>query len=172
MGEKVTENGRRLLISATRQNKIIEDIMNKIYKETNLSGEVKYRIVTEDGTEFYGKPWYEKKTDKWWVKLGDDNPTGRKYIAVKDIIDNNDELEFESKTPMAKGTMNIGDRGWKSRLEPDELKELEEAEKTIERLKALALSRPKKELTEEEKLQKQIDALLRKQKELLEKKAK
>lgn len=144
--------------------------MNKIYKETNFTGEVKYRVVTEDGIEFYGKPWYEKKTNKVWVKLPDDNPTGRKYIDAKLIEQNGGEYEFESKTSGPRVLNPTGSQGWRSRLEPDELEKLKEAEQTIEALKALAMSRPKKELTPEEKIQKQIDTLLRKQAELLKKK--
>lgn len=130
--------------------------MNKIIKYSNLGGEVTYECITDDGEVLKCKRWFEKKTGKWHVKLPDGNSTGRTYIREDKIVD--DEYEFETKTEH-RVLGETSDRSWKSRLEPEELRELEEHEKRISELKELALSRPKKELTEQEKLEKQIKAL-------------
>ncbi len=129
--------------------------MNKIIK---LNGE--YVCIPENGSQFPCTRWYEKKTDEWYIKLPKNNPTGREYIREKKFI--GEELQFETKTT---GPRVLGTTNWRSRLTPEETKELEEAEKTIERLKEIGMSR--KPLTEEEKLRKELEEMRKKFEELL-----
>lgn len=115
-------------------------------------------ILTTDGQEFECTRWYEKKVDKWHVLVPKEarELCGRTYIR-ESYFDNSDIYEFETKTEHREG---IGSRGWKARLTPEELEEYESHEKRMEELKQIALSRPIKELTEEEKIQAQIDRMM------------
>lgn len=106
--------------------------MNKLVKV----GE-QYRVECENGTTFMATRWYEKKTGAWHVKLPADNPTGRTYI--RESLIKNGTYEFETKTTGPRVLGSVG--SWRSRLTEAELKELKEAEATIERLKEVGLSR-------------------------------
>ena len=142
--------------------------MNKIYVvSTNQAGESNYRLVTESGQEFDCTRWYEKKTNKWYVKLPKDNPSGREYIT--ESLVKSGEYEFETKTAAARVLGPNGNGGWKSRLTEEEKKELESAEKTIERLKETALARKpyKPDLSTPEGIKLEIERLLKAQAELL-----
>lgn len=106
--------------------------MNKLIKTADG-----YIVECENGETIKATRWYEKKTGAWHVKLPADNPTGRTYI--RESLIKNGTYEFETKTT---GPRVLGPQGnWKSRLTEDELQELKDAEETIERLKALGLSR-------------------------------
>lgn len=120
--------------------------------------EGKYILTTNDGQEFECTRWYEKKVDKWHVLVPKEarDICGRTYIRESNF-DNSDIYEFETKTEHREG---IGSGGWKARLTPEELEEYEAHEKRMEELKQMALSRPVKELTEEEKTQAQINRLM------------
>ena len=120
--------------------------------------EGKYILTTADGQEFECTRWYEKKVDKWHVLVPKEarELCGRTYIR-ESYFDNSDIYEFETKTEHREG---IGSGGWKARLTPEELEEYESHEKRMEELKQIALSRPIKELTEEEKIQAQIDRMM------------
>lgn len=120
--------------------------------------EGKYILTTTDGQEFECTRWYEKKVDKWHVLVPKEarELCGRTYIR-ESYFDNSDIYEFETKTEHREG---IGSGGWKARLTPEELEEYESHEKRMEELKQIALSRPIKELTEEEKIQAQIDRMM------------
>ena len=120
--------------------------------------EGKYILTTHDGQEFTCTRWYEKKVDKWHVLVPKEarDICGRTYIR-ESYFDNSDIYEFETKTEHREG---IGSGGWKARLTPEELEEYEAHEKRMEELKQIALSRPVKELTEEEKIQAQIDRMM------------
>ena len=120
--------------------------------------EGKYILTTHDGQEFVCTRWYEKKVDKWHVLVPKEarEICGRTYIREA-FFDNSDIYEFETKTEHREG---IGSGGWKARLTPEELEEYEAHEKRMTELKEIALSRPVKELTEEEKLQAQIDRMM------------
>ena len=120
--------------------------------------EGKYILTTTDGQEFECTRWYEKKVDKWHVLVPKEarELCGRTYIR-ESFFDDSDIYEFETKTEHREG---IGSGGWKARLTPEELEEYESHEKRMEELKQIALSRPVKELTEEEKIQAQIDKMM------------
>lgn len=133
--------------------------MNKIIR-TIENGNAVYTCIAESGTTIKCTRWYEKKTGEWYVKLPKENETGREYIREKKIT--SDEYEFETKTT---GPRVLGSTNWRSRLTPEETKELEAAEKTIERLKNLGMSR--KPLSKEEELRKELEETKRKLEELL-----
>lgn len=133
--------------------------MNKIIRKIE-NGNAVYTCIAESGTTIKCTRWYEKKTGEWYVKLPKENETGREYIREKKIT--SDEYEFETKTT---GPRVLGSTNWRSRLTEKELKELEAAEKTIERLKEIGMSR--KPLSEEDKLRKELEETKKKLEELL-----
>lgn len=133
--------------------------MNKIIRKIE-NGNAVYTCIAESGTTIKCTRWYEKKTGEWYVKLPKENETGREYIREKKIT--SDEYEFETKTT---GPRVLGTTNWRSRLTPEETKELETAEKTIERLKEIGMSR--KPLSEEDKLRKELEETKKKLEELL-----
>ena len=120
----------------------------------------KYILTTVEGQEFECSRWYEKKVDKWHVVVPKEarEVCGRTYIR-ESYFEDSDIYEFETKTTHREG---IGNGGWKSRLTPEELEKYNECERVMEELKTLALSRPVKELTEEEKLEREIERLTKK----------
>lgn len=111
--------------------------MNKVVKSVNSKGEVSYVLTTDDGQKFDCTRWYEKKTDAWHVKLPKDNPSGRTYIRESNF-DNSDVYTFETKTNHRTGLVG---GGWRSKLTPDEAKQLEKAEATIDKIKKAASAR-------------------------------
>jgi hypothetical protein len=117
--------------------------------------EDKYILTCEDGSVFNCELWFEKKTNKWYIKLPKDNPSGRTYIT-KTFVDNSKDqtYEFQTKTEFRSG---LTSGGWRSRLTDEEKQELAEYEEGIERLKKIGLSR--KPLTENDKLRNQIKKL-------------
>lgn len=134
-------------------------MMNKIEKNNGI-----YTLTTIDGQKFTCDRWYEKKVDKWHVRIpvGAREICGRTYIR-ESHFENTNVYEFENKTEHREG---LGNGGWKNRLTPEELKEYETHEKRMTELKELAMSRPIPELTKEEKLlrllektQKELDTL-------------
>ena len=129
--------------------------MNKNIITKNENGT--YTLTTFDGKTFTCTRWYEKKKDYWHVLVPKDarDICGRTYIR-ESYFDNSDIYEFETKTEHREG---LGNGGWKTRLTEEELKEYEEHEKRMNELKELALSRPVKELTEEEKILKEMAKL-------------
>ena len=116
-----------------------------------------YTLTTIDGQTFECDRFYEKKTDKWHVRLPKEASeiTGRTYIR-ENKFDNSDIYEFDNKTEHREG---IGSGGWKNRLTEEEAEEYKALEERMNELKELALSRPIKELTEEEKLEREIARL-------------
>lgn len=139
--------------------------MNKIIKNTNeITNEVTYTLVVEDGRTFPCKRWFEEKTNKWYVEILKEGREvcGRQYITER-FLDGKNEYEFETKTTHREG-MTSG--GWRSRLTQDELKRLEEAEKTIEELKKIGTERRpvKNDINTEEGLEAEIQRLLELQK--------
>jgi hypothetical protein len=139
--------------------------MNKIIKAINeKTNETVYTLITEDGRKFPCTRWFEKKTDKWYIELDKEGReiSGRRYISEK-YLDNRDEYEFETKTEHREG-LNSG--GWRSRLTQEELKRLEQAEKTIEELKKIGTERKpvKNDISTEEGLKAEIQRLLELQK--------
>lgn len=133
--------------------------MNKIIR-TMENGNAVYTCIAESGTTIKCTRWYEKKTGEWYVKLPKENETGREYIREKKIT--SDEYEFETKTT---GPRVLGSTNWRSRLTEEELKELKNAEDTIERLKNLGMSR--KPLSKEDELRKELEETKKKLEELL-----
>lgn len=125
-------------------------MMNRIEKTENG-----YILTTSNGQKFTCTRWFEKKVEKWHVVVPKEarDLCGRTYIRESNF-DNSDIYEFETKTEHREG---IGNGGFKARLTEEELKIYEECERTMEELKKIALSRPVKELTEEEKIQREID---------------
>lgn len=140
--------------------------MNKIIKNTDINGETVYTLITEDGRTFPCRRWFEEKTSKWYVEIlkGGREVCGRQYITEK-FLDGKDEYEFETKTKHREG-LNSG--GWRSRLTQDELKRLEEAEKTIEDLKRIGTERRpvKNDIRTEEGLEAEIQRLLELQRQM------
>ena len=126
--------------------------------------EGKYILTTSDGQEFECGRFYEKKKDYWHVVIPKEarDICGRTYIR-ENKFDNSDIYEFEDKTEHREG---IGTGGWKSRLTEEEAEEYKMLEERMEELKELALSRPVKELTEEEKLEREIARLMAKRDKL------
>ena len=130
--------------------------------------EDKYILTCEDGSVFDCELWFEKKTNKWHVKLPKNNPSGRTYVR-QSIVDGseNQTYKFETKTTFRTG---LTSGGWRSRLTDEEKQELAEYEEGIERLKKIGLSR--KPLTENDKLRNQIKKLEEELRELRELKEK
>ena len=120
-------------------------MMNRIEKNNGI-----YTLTTIDGRKFVCDRWYEKKVDKWHVRIPVDarEICGRTYIR-ESHFENSNVYEFENKTEHREG---LGNGGWKNRLTPEELKEYESCEKRMNELKEIGMSRPIPELTEEEKL--------------------
>lgn len=121
--------------------------MNKLYK--NEFG--KYILVTNDGVETECTLWYEKKTNCMHIKLPKDNPTGRMYVRLSKV--ENEPYYFEDKLEhrtLAKGN-------WRSKLTEDEARELNILETRIEEIKQAAIARRPEPLTEEEKLEREIE---------------
>lgn len=118
-----------------------------------------YELTLENGQVYPCKRWLEKKPDKevWHIVVPKEASQicGRTYIR-ESYFDNSDTYTFENKREHRSG---IGEGGWKSRLTPEELEEYQSHEKRMEELKTLALSRPAKVLTEEEKLKRDIEKL-------------
>lgn len=121
--------------------------MNKLIK-TIVNNAPVYTVECEDGSTFKAERFLEKKTGVWHVHLPKNNPTGREFIRESKVPESG-VLEFESKTT---GPRTLTATNWRSRLTADETKELEQAEATIERLKAIGLSR--KPESDKEKLEK------------------
>ena len=135
--------------------------MNRIIKNINENtNEVTYTLIVEDGRLFPCTRWFEKKTGKWHIMPSKEGREvcGRQYITER-FLENTDEYEFETKTEHREG---LTSGGWRSRLTQDELKRLEEAEKTIEELKRIGTERKpyKADLTTEEGLEAEIQRLL------------
>lgn len=141
--------------------------MNKIIKNTNeITNEITYTLITEDGRSFPCKRWFEEKTNKWYIEILKEGREvcGRQYITER-FLDNKDEYEFETKTTHREG---LSSGNWRSRLTQDELKRLEEAEKTIEELKKIGMERKpvKNDLTTPEGIEAEIQRLLEKQRQM------
>lgn len=119
-----------------------------------------YILTVGDGQEFECSRWYEKKVDKWHVLIPKEarEICGRTYIR-ESHFDNSDIYEFETKTEHREG---LGNGGWKSRLTEEELEKFNECERIMNELKEVALSRQPKELTEEEKIEREIAKLMKK----------
>lgn len=136
--------------------------MNRIEKLENGT----YVLTCENGETFVCRRWEEVKKDKrmWHIVVPKEGRDlcGRTYIR-ESYFDNSNIYEFETKTEHREG---LGNGGWKSRLTQDELEEYQSLEQRMEELKNIAMSRPVKELTEEEKLEKEIQRLLEKKKRL------
>jgi hypothetical protein len=127
-------------------------LKNKIEKTENG-----YILTTIDGQVYPCTRWFEKKVEKWHVVVPKEarEVCGRTYIR-ESYFDNSDIYEFETKTEHREG---LGSGGWKSRLTEEELKTYEECERIMNGLKEVAMSRQPKELTEEEKLLRDIAKL-------------
>lgn len=127
-------------------------LKNRIEKTENG-----YILTTTDGQVYPCTRWFEKKVEKWHVVVPKEarEVCGRTYIR-ESYFDNSDVYEFETKTEHREG---LGSGGWKSRLTEEELKTYEECERIMNGLKEVAMSRQPKELTEEEKLLRDIAKL-------------
>lgn len=108
--------------------------MNKIIKT-----EYGYTLITENDNEYPCTRWYEKKTDSWHVKLSKEGQaeTGRTYIRENHFV-NSDIYEFENKTEHRTG---LASGGWRAKMTDDERKQVEEAEKLIESIKSICMTR-------------------------------
>lgn len=110
-------------------------MMNKIEKLENGS----YILTTIDGQTFVCSRWFEKKVERWHVVVPKEarDLCGRTYIR-ESYFDNSDIYEFETKTEHRTG---LTSGGWRSKMTDDERKLVEEAEKTIEQIKSICMSR-------------------------------
>lgn len=127
--------------------------MNRLVKLENGT----YELTLTNGDTYICKRWLEKKPNKqmWHIIVPKEarEECGRTYIR-ESYFDNSDVYEFENKTEHREG---LSGGGWKNRLTESERIEFEGLEKRMEELKKIALSRPVKELTEEEKIQREIE---------------
>lgn len=110
-------------------------MMNKIEKLENGS----YLLTTIDGQTFVCSRWFENKTQKYHVVVPKEarDLCGRTYIR-ESYFDNSNIYEFETKTEHRTG---LTSGGWRSKMTDDEKKLVEEAEKTIERIKSICMTR-------------------------------
>ena len=142
--------------------------MNRIEKRGN-----EFILTLIDGREFTLKIFVEKKKNS----AGDINEVehlvipkeirevcGRTYVRLS-MIEKNGILYFENKEYHREGLSN---GGWKSRLTDEEKAEYEKCEKRMEEIKRIAMTRPAKELTELEKVEKELAKLQAKRAMLLQ----
>lgn len=109
-------------------------MLNRIVKNGD-----NYTLTTTNGNTYNCTRWYEKKTDSWHVKIPKEGveECGRTYIRESRFA-NTDVYEFEDKTEHRTG---LASGGWRSKMTPEEKALVEEAEKTIERIKSLCMTR-------------------------------
>ena len=114
--------------------------MNKIEKLEDGS----YILTTADGQTFVCSRWFENKTQKYHVVVPKQarDLCGRTYIRESNF-DNSDIYEFETKTEHRTG---LASGGWRSKMTDDERKLVEDAEKTIERIKSICMTREVKKV--------------------------
>ena len=114
--------------------------MNKIEKLEDGS----YILTTTDGQTFVCSRWFENKTQKYHVVVPKParDLCGRTYIRESNF-DNSDIYEFETKTEHRTG---LTSGGWRSKMTDDERKLVEDAEKTIERIKSICMTREVKKV--------------------------
>lgn len=116
-----------------------------------------YELRDELGNTYICKPWFEKKTQEWHIKLPMNNSSGRQYIRLKKFNDESVDgvYEFETKdTP--KRVLNLSN--WKSMLTDGQKLRLAVLESEIEAIKSDCIERLKSN-SEEMKLQRQIEKL-------------
>lgn len=131
--------------------------MNRVVK----NGE-NYSLECENGEIFKCQRWYEKKSNKWHIKMPLENPSGRQYIREELFNEKsvNGVYKFETKTEHREG---MGGTSWRSRLTEEEAKDLAMAEAIIEDIKKKAQVRVMVKGSEEdlmaqiEKLQRQLE---------------
>ena len=109
-------------------------MMNRI--ERTMNG---YILTTTDGQTFVCSRWFEKKVERWHVVVPKEarEICGRTYIRESNF-DNSDVYEFETKTEHRTG---LTSGGWRSKMTEDERKQVEEAEKLIESIKSICMTR-------------------------------
>lgn len=109
--------------------------MNKIEKLENGT----YILTTDDGQTFTCSRWFENKTQKYHVLVPKParDICGRTYIR-ESYFDHSNIYEFETKTEHRTG---LTSGGWRSKMTEDERKLVEDAEKTIERIKSICMTR-------------------------------
>lgn len=132
-------------------------MMNRIEKTENG-----YVLTTEHGNVYPCTRWFEKKTDSWHVKIPKEGQEecGRTYIR-ESRFDNTDVYEFETKTEHRTG---LSSGGWRAKMTDEEKKLVEEAEKTIERIKSECMTRETEKIdpNSEEGILRQIERLQKK----------
>ena len=133
-------------------------MMNKIEKLEDGS----YILTTVDGQTFVCSRWFENKTQKYHVVVPKQarDLCGRTYIRESNF-DNSDIYEFETKTEHRTG---LTSGGWRSKMTDDERKLVEDAEKTIERIKSICMTREVKKVdpNSEEGIMAEIERLKKK----------
>lgn len=115
-------------------------MMNRIEKLEDGS----YILTTIDGQTFPCSRWFEKKVERWHVVVPKEarDICGRTYIR-ESYFDNSNVYEFENKTEHRTGLVS---GGWRSKMTDDERKQVEEAEKLIESIKSLCMTREVKKV--------------------------
>lgn len=114
--------------------------MNKIIR--NEKNE--YILTLTNGDKFTCSRWFEKKTDKWHIVVPKEarEICGRTYIR-ESYFDHSDIYEFEDKLEHRTG---LTSGGWRAKMTDDEKKLVEEAERTIERIKSECMAREVKKV--------------------------
>lgn len=134
--------------------------MNRIERLENG----KYILTLEDGSTYECRRWLENKPNKqvWHIVVPKEAKEicGRTYVR-ESYFDDSDIYEFETKTEHREG---LGGGGWRSRLTSDEIKRLEEAERTIEELKKIGMERTPEKVdpNSPEGIRQRIEALQKK----------
>lgn len=126
--------------------------------ERNDRGE--YILTTASGKTYLCERWEEVKNGgtfrKWHVKIPYGparEECGRTYIS-ESHFEKSSTYEFETKTEHRTGTGWGG--SWKDKMTDDERKEYESLAKRMTEIETLVKSRPNRELTEIEKLERKI----------------
>lgn len=122
------------------------------------------------GEEISCKNWFEKSKNKWHVILGA-NSANRKYVAHNEILTNlvEDTYIVEDKTtgPRQLGVSQPDKKLIPFMTEEDKLRYDEIIARALENKRASTVAKVKTPLTEEEKLNRRIAALMKKRDELL-----
>ena len=115
-------------------------MMNKIEKLEDGS----YILTTTDGQTFVCSRWFENKTQKYHVVVPKTarDLCGRTYIRESNF-DNTNIYEFETKTEHRTG---LTSGGWRTKMTEDERKQVEDAEKLIESIKSICMTREVKKV--------------------------
>lgn len=126
-----------------------------------------YLLTLEDGSTYPCKTWIEKKTkngepveyEHVIIPKEIREICGRTYIRTSLV---NPRYKFENKTTHREG---LGNGGWRARMTEEEKAEYESLERRMNEIKETCMNR---EISEEEKLKRQIEKLEREKAKMME----